>query len=719
MKDAAPLTGTCRGSWTALAGVLVSLALLGCAKERGPRWIPIAEHLQPSARVAPLALAWSGPGQAEVREGDLGPELVVRFPAQAWERHPKQPVWHVPLALHLPPRAGGDGMRVDQEGTTLPLRTAQELGGGEAGFLHRNDVLFLATGDEAPPDDVRVRLLLGGTAAAGHLLQPGLSAQGVLVLPGAPAGGPLEIPPRSTLRFGTLARSLLDEGAPRTAVFRVRLDGEVVHESSKPLDVNDRCTWHALPLPAEGRARARLELEVDGAVGATAFLVPTLGPAEIGTRGARPWGDSRPDIVVFLADTFRADNLSVYGGTSGATPHLDRLADESLCFRQAWSTSSWTLPAHATLFTGHYPRQVLGYGIGKRLPASLETVVERLAESGYRTGAWTGGGFVSADFGFDQGFEAFVECGEDVERGIAEAEAFLAADDGRPAFLFVHTYRAHTPYDVSPETLASLGQRLGIQGDYEHLLARLRAAAREAGAVVPVAKGRIAEAPRTPQLLRMAAQLRAHYLGGVADLDRLVGGFLETLKAQGVLETGYFVFTSDHGEAFLDHNAFFHGGIPHDEQARIPLLVRGPGAAPGVVEDPVSAIDLAPTLARLGGLAPGPDWPGRSLLEPRPERALYGCQFESALDDVVFVVDGSRKVLLRQGGVGEAVVLSAYDLATDPGEQRDLAGEDPAWLRALVERSLVPLEELRTHWAPSEDAEVAPDKAEELRALGY
>ncbi len=72
---------------------------------------------------------------------------------------------------------------------------------------------------------------------------------------------------------------------------------------------------------------------VEGDVETSAFLEPAIGPAEVGTYDGRPWGKNRPNVVLFLADTFRADNMAVYGGSPGLTPNLDRLVERSLTFR--------------------------------------------------------------------------------------------------------------------------------------------------------------------------------------------------------------------------------------------------------------------------------------------------------------------------------------------------------------------------------------------------
>ena len=116
-----------------------------------------------------------------------------------------------------------------------------------------------------------------------------------------------------------------------------------------------------------GVERARMSFEVEGNLAYSSFLCPQVGPAQTGDRGARPWATGRPDIVIFLADTFRADNMETYGGKLDLTPNLDRFAKSSRRFLRAWSPSTNTLPAHASLFTGLYPLQTGVVGHATRL----------------------------------------------------------------------------------------------------------------------------------------------------------------------------------------------------------------------------------------------------------------------------------------------------------------------------------------------------------------
>src|SRR5262249_24210638 len=153
------------------------------------------------------------------------------------------------------------------------------------------------------------------------------------------------LPPESRLTFATAVEPLLGARAERTAphTFRVFLDGALLFESQSEANVlGESLAWHGVELPRGGGRRAEPRFEVEGPLARSAILAPSVGPSAPGTYAARPFEASRPNLVVFLADTFRADNLTVYGGTLGLTPELDRFAAAARVFPETWSTSTHT-----------------------------------------------------------------------------------------------------------------------------------------------------------------------------------------------------------------------------------------------------------------------------------------------------------------------------------------------------------------------------------------
>jgi arylsulfatase A-like enzyme len=583
----------------------------------------------------------------------------------------------------------------------------------------------LPSGTE-PPERAELRAVLAYERAGGGLEASGAAAAnatGARVhgrrLSGAgfwvPGGGAraleLDIPDGSRLAFGLALEPVLGAKEQRLAArtFRVRLDGVTVFERALAGDLlGEALEWHAVDLPRGGVRSARLAFEVEGPLALSAFLAPRIGPRETGTYGARPWsadGGGRPDLVLFLADTFRADNLEAYGGAPGLTPEIDRLAREARVFERAWSTSTHTLPAHSSMFSGVFPHQNGQVDYFHPLPAAVETLAEILSARGYRCGAVTDGVMVSQVHGLDQGFESFDERRE--VDPLERVRAFLGADDGRPVFLFVQSYAAHTPYASSPATRARLADRLDLEHAYEDVYAA--ALALPAGAEEP---------PEDAATQRVAAALHDLYRAASAELDVLFGRVRAELEARAILPGGVLLFTSDHGEAFYEHGRPFHAGRPFEEELRVPLLLLGPGIAPGREPRPVSLVDVAPTLAALAGERARSGWEGRSLLDPDPARVIHAFQANRAHPggSAYAVIDGPRKLMgLEQE---RDALHAAFDLDADPLERENLL-ERAAWPAELGRAQRARLEALLTPLVEPEASSLSADKLQELRGMGY
>jgi len=505
-----------------------------------------------------------------------------------------------------------------------------------------------------------------------------------------------------------------DDGTPAGHLrWRVLADGREIFAEERAAGAEALAAQHAVPLPVDG-GRLRLAFEVTGDAGLAAFLTPVVGPSSIGTYGARPWKEGHPDVVLFLADTFRADNMALYGGDPALTPSLDRFAAGALRFLRARSTSTWTLPSHAAMFSGLYPYQSDVHTGRSRLPDEAVTIAEQLRAAGYRTGAVTDQGFVNSSFGLAQGFDRFDEEWSDFDRTLEGVREFLDADDGRPAFLFVHTYRTHVPYVVSAATRARLGEHLGLPADvdYDSLQA----------AIARIPPDLDPDAVPPGEIARTVHDVVALYRGTAADLDADFEELRGALEARGLLQGGALIFTSDHGEGVFEHGTAGHGRWMWEGNVRIPLLIRWKGAPPGDVALGASNVDLPRTIAAIAGVPPAAGWQGANLLaldEDRPT-PTYQC-LEDGSPSLLAVVEDGRKLIAPAdpAAVGAAEVRQAYDLGHDPGERADAVASGAAWprerLRALAPWLLPTLEPRLS----AGGAELAPEELERLRALGY
>jgi arylsulfatase A-like enzyme len=698
--------------------VWLALATAGCGRTDSPRWIPLARGFVPASG-AELERAWSEVGPLTVRAGD-GRTLTVRvrLPARAWqaqEGSAELHEWSFPCALLRTLRdSRTEGIELELGGTRVPVASdrasaEQQAKTGAAAYVHGGQRLVLLRADPAPPGPgslaCRVQRGWERDGAWRAALQE-LVADGLSIWPGESWETRVAAAPGSALRFSTVARTLGREGR---VVFRVTCDGATLLEHEEELGETGLGTWHELPLPGAGSLR--LVFEVRGDPGLTAFVQPTIGPREVGSPAERPWPDARPNVVLFLADTFRADLLAAGGGRAGTTPHLDRIAERSLCFPRARSTATWTLPAHVSLFTGLFPTQHGALNEGRTFSPALVTLAELLARAGYRTGAVTDAGFVSSHYGLDRGFELFLEHNEALGHKLAKtlraAREFLARDDGRPAFLFVHTYRTHWPYRTGSEE-----DRRAHDALVEPFSAALEPGAR----------------PEPAVLARFGAELAALYRQGASALDAEVGPWFDELERAGFFRPGYFVFTSDHGEAFFEHGKSEHRGMPYEEELRVPLFLFGPGLAARSSPVAASLVDLAPTLAELCGLQTETAWCGRSLLAPTDEllreqlqeRLLFAWQ--GAPDkETLAIVSGERKLFVpaHLEVLERGEVKAAFELALDPGEHRNVVKQGATWPAELARSAVPGFEPLSRPLAESTELEISTWLREELARLGY
>jgi arylsulfatase A-like enzyme len=325
-----------------------------------------------------------------------------------------------------------------------------------------------------------------------------------------------------------------------------------------------------------------------------------------------------PNILLVVIDALRADHLSSYGYSRQSSPAIDRLAAEGALFEQAFSTSSYTLPSHASLVTGQYPYQNgVEWGNSHHWSHHV-TLAELLEARGYRTGAFSGNTYwFSREHGFGQGFLHF----EDFFHSIADRMLrtaygrllytkvlsqfgyediparkhatdtnaavlrWLARDDGHPFFVMINYMDVHDPY-LPPQPYRS---RFSTQ---------------------PAPGGLINWELHVPESLtpdQLQSEIDA-YDGAIAYVDDQIGALVAAMRRQHQDRPLLVVVTSDHGEEFAEHGGFLHGGHLYREAIHVPLVVWLPGRVPAGtrVSRPVSNASIPATILDLIGAAPAP-----------------------------------------------------------------------------------------------------------------
>jgi len=436
---------------------------------------------------------------------------------------------------------------------------------------------------------------------------------------------------------------------------------------------------------------------------------PTYDAGGLARTRVKPQAD-RPNVIVLTIDTLRADAIGPHGEAGGDMPNLSRLAREGVWFSEASSSASWTLPALASMFTGHAPHRhgITGDDIGGTGLERLTTWAEVMRSTlGYQTAAYFGGLPPAVVKALGEGFEHVTD-GFELQQASPQLERWIEARrSDRPFFLFLHSFEAHDPYgeanhppggtQASARALAAL-EALGpnpraadllrasvLDGEQRFLLRthpRLRT-------FQPAITRYLWSGLATDPEPGLPEELEAAYRRGLRWVDGLVKSTLDLLRARGLLENTLLIVTADHGEAFGEHGMLLHGRQLYDELVRVPLILRGPPPfdRPLEVSSSVGLTDLFPTiLAWLG--APAPDEiEGRSFLDtfaaPGPGRPVLAEESRShahtgglSVGKVVSVRHAAWKYIGTLDETAGTLREEAYDLRSDPFETRNLAGAD-------------------------------------------
>lgn len=519
----------------------------------------------------------------------------------------------------------------------------------------------------------------------------------------------LRLPGNAELR--TALGYALPGPAHGTLRFRVEV-GERPESSTVVLDrqvpIQEGDVWQEIAVslePWSGREVA-LDLSVSGEVDEPAWA-GWWAPEIVDKRQV----DDGSNVILISLDTLRADHLGCYGYERATSPSLDAFAAGGIRFSTAASQSPWTRPSHRALLTGVYPLSRSGL--------AAEPLAAVLWRAGYRTLALTGGGQLDGRFGFSRGFEAFRI--EDWLRNPQGVVDWLASQEGRRRFLFLHTYEIHDPYehqrfadDLPPGRIApGFGKR-----DWQGL------------------RGQLSDEERR--------YIVALYDSGIAYTDEKLGELFAALDRSGLLDRSIVVVTSDHGEQFWEHGSWGHGQTVYDHQLLVPLLLHLPAALRAqlsdrkpasaslvgrVIAQQVSLVDLYPTLLDLLGVPLERATHGRSLrpllegrqLEERPAFAentnIERFERKSLRTRAYKLVHSYPK---KKAGPKAAERIELYDLRADAGELRDLADEQVEIRRVLEDRlrAIVNGTGNQTPEAAAPE-ELDPDLRRRLEALGY
>jgi arylsulfatase A-like enzyme len=346
---------------------------------------------------------------------------------------------------------------------------------------------------------------------------------------------------------------------------------------------------------------------------AIVFLILAFACNIMSTTQNLMFTPDKPNVLLILADTLRADHLGCYGYQRQTSPNIDKFAEECLVFEKAFSPSPWTKTAVGSIMTSLYPNEHNAFRWADNLSNANLTLTEIFRNKNYKTFSTQANHIITSRYGFHQGFQVYKEMKNDLAENLAdEFVTWIDGKKGRPFFVYLHFMDTHYPYRVPEDyqrTFASEGQ--------SHLnLNKL-----------------IAQDIRVLAEMGMPQEDKDYmvdlYDDSIKYFDIHLGRILEALKANHMLDETIIILLSDHGEEFWRHGSFGHGHTLYNELLHVPLLIRYPSILP-VKKDsfPVSLIDLYPTILSLVRIDFDNEIRGENLLpavlnDRKPERAVY------------------------------------------------------------------------------------------------
>jgi len=394
------------------------------------------------------------------------------------------------------------------------------------------------------------------------------------------------------------------------------------------------------------------------------------------------------NVLLITLDTTRADRLGCYGYSLAKTPVLDRLARQGVLFERAYAPVPLTLPSHASMLTGLYPPEHGLHNNGQAaLPKGLPTLATELQAAGYETGAFVAAFVLDHKFGLQRGFETY---DDDLSRsdhslhghhqyrdGSLVIDAALEwlrprSQSGKPFFCWVHLFDPHFPYLAHED-------RFGNQ---------------------------FADRPYDAEL---------------AYVDEQLDWLISTLEESGALDDTVIVVVGDHGESLGEHGELSHSMTVYDATLRVPLLVVCPkeGRPGHRVAEPVSLVDLTPTLLDQLGQKPIANASGRSLRSALRGETLPLLPCYAETDEPYHAAHWSplRALITSKWKYIRSPRPELYDLIADPPELRNLATEMSEQVQEL-EEELAAWEE-RMNERLADNVALTEQERRALSGLGY
>ncbi len=539
---------------------------------------------------------------------------------------------------------------------------------------------------------------------------------------------------KSTLHFGM---GVAESGKPVEFEVRAGADEKVLF--SKKLTDSETWVDAQVDLSKYAGQTLRLALKTSGQEGAVGLWANPLLTSTAPKR--------RPNVLVYMIDTLRADHTSLYGYARDTTPFLKKLGSQGIVFDDSHVQSTWTKPSVASMMTSLYSVTHGIYRETDTIPKGAATLAEHLRGAGYVTASIVANPFAGRMTGLDRGFDYMTEFPAVQRHG---AEAHRATDStavnalalpwieehhDEPFFLYAHSTDPHAPYRPPAEFEAAFTnpkETPEFDQEYHEMWG-----IRRLGGAVFSREESIKRGIDPNTYIRKAFE---RYDGEIANNDRNIELLIQKLESSGVLDNTLVFIVSDHGEEFMEHGWTGHGFSLYQEQTHGVFLMWNPErfGTPRRIAEPVQLIDLMPTILDLLNipvqgvvqgqslvpLAMGQPFERAGIMTSRvPQVATSPAPIPENLTQTFAWLDPKWKLIYRdeakQAGLNS---IELYDRQTDPNDRQDVASQNPEVVKKLmagVNDWIGGQEEVRAALGSLGTSTLDAATLERLRSLGY
>ena len=424
-----------------------------------------------------------------------------------------------------------------------------------------------------------------------------------------------------------------------------------------------------------------------------------------------------PNVVLIVIDALRQDHLGCYRYERNTSPHIDALAQESVVYKNAYSSSPWTIPSVASLFTSLYPNNHRAINNRDMLPESVLTISEIFKNEGCTTFFMGGGNsYIGKRFKFHQGFDSFSNERINAARLTDQFLSLIPKLKKRRFFAYLHYMDVHLPYKQNPY--------------YDFFVQKEAAHHFEPGKFSHKDIKRLTISNTLSAADR--EYLVALYDGQIRFVDENIGRILSMLKRNHMLNNTLVVVTSDHGEEFWDHDHFEHGHSLYHELIRIPLIIAGNQVKPSEIKNPARSIDLLPTVLEIVDIKTD----RYKLKEVRSLKPFNreNSEWDHSIfamgtlrgDEKYCLILGNKKLIINTGikkgkirliGYKKKRKFEFYDITNDPFEKENLTEVEQK--KALQMKKVLDTLIRRGSTFKSKRAVLDKKAKEQLKSLGY